>query len=81
MDRNEKVRYHLANQAFGERAEMLSRLDDASQQKREIGIIAAALESATNEKNWNLVERLGLLLMKYRESQLKAPANGCDGML
>ena len=47
-------------------------LDDASQQKREIGIVAAALESATNEKNWNLVERLGLLLMKYRESQLKA---------
>lgn len=69
---DQRVRYRLADRAFNRRAEMLSRLDDATEQRREIGIVAAALESATNEKNWPLVEKLGSLLMKYRESQQRA---------
>ena len=51
---------------------LLSRLDDAAEQRRKIGIVAAALESATNEKNWPLVERLAAVLLKLRESQQKA---------
>lgn len=69
---DERIRYKIADRAFNRRAQLLSRLGDPSEQKREIGICAAALECATNEKNWPLVEKLGLLLMKYRESQLKA---------
>ena len=69
---DERIRYKLADKAFNRRAVLLSRLDDAAEQRREIGIVAAALESATNEKNWPLVERLAAVLLKLRESQQKA---------
>jgi len=69
---DERIKYKIADKAFNRRAALLARLDDASEQRREIGIVAAALESATNEKNWPLVERLAAVLLKLRESQQKA---------
>ncbi len=69
---DQRIRYKLADKAFNRRAELLSRLDDAAEQKRECGILAAALESATNQRDWNLVERLTLALNRIRESQQKA---------
>ena len=69
---DQRVRYKLSDKAFNRRATMLSRLDDASEQRREIGIVAAALESATNQQCWALVERLTMVLLKLRESQQKA---------
>lgn len=69
---DQRVRYKLSDKAFNRRAELLSRLDDAAEQKRECGILAAALESAANQQDWNLVERLTLALNRIRESQQKA---------
>ncbi len=66
------TKYKIADKQFKSRAEQLSKLDSAAQQKHEIGIVAAALESATNDKNWLLIEKLAALLIKARESQLKA---------
>jgi hypothetical protein len=69
---DQRVKYKISDRKFNRRAEVLSRLDDAAEQRREIGICCAALEQATNEKNWPLVERLTQVLLKLRESQQKA---------
>ncbi len=68
---DERIRYKIADRAFARRAALLSRLDDGAQQAREIGLAAAALESAINEKSWGLAEKLATLLMRLRESQHK----------
>ena len=69
---DQRVKYRLADRAFNRRAVMLSRLDDASEQRREIGICCAGLEEATNARDWPMVERLTKVLLALRESQLKA---------
>jgi hypothetical protein len=67
-----KAKYKLADKALSRRAAMLSKLDDASEQRREIGIVAAGLEEAVNQKNWGMVERMTVCLLKLRESQDRA---------
>jgi len=65
-------RYKIADRAFSRRAERLSTLDDPTEQQREVGIVAAALEELVNQKNWPLVERLTVVLLKLREAQQRA---------
>jgi hypothetical protein len=67
-----KAKYKLADRALRRRAVTLSTLDDASEQRREIGLIAAGLEDAVNQKNWGMAERMTLCLVKLRESQDRA---------
>lgn len=69
---NQITKYQIADAGFRQRAEQLAKLDSLTLYKMEAGVVSAILEDAVNSKNWLLVEKLTALLVKCRESELKA---------